>query len=113
MESVCAYCGGPCNQRFGWFVMLYVAIESTLTVLKQLFQPPTRGFDDYFLRLTKLGQSGATSINADPATALESLTALKREILTRESGAVKNRYMNQLGRHQGFWQSCFWFLARC
>jgi hypothetical protein len=77
-------------------VALKADIESVLTVLRLLFSDKNE-FETYFRPLLSLAQAGLVGDHAQPEVAAGALTALKNEIVAREGGKVKNRYMKTLG----------------
>jgi hypothetical protein len=72
-------------------------VDSTLIVLRGIF--PERGsrFEDYFNQLLSLAQAGLVGEAAKPDLALRALALLRQQVVAREAGAIKNRYMRQLG----------------
>ena len=75
---------------------LQIDVERTLTVLKVLFFPKQRNkYDEYFSRLADLARAalGQDQVRLGGMA----LLALQNEIVTRESGPVKNAYIRRLG----------------
>lgn len=73
-------------------------VERALTVLRALF--PAGGdsqFENYYRPLVSLAQLALAANPARPQIASRALVALKNEVVAREAGHIKNRYMKQLG----------------
>ncbi|MCJ7579000.1 MAG: hypothetical protein MUP98_00525 [Candidatus Aminicenantes bacterium] len=74
-------------------------IDRVLVVLRALFPNENDiNFNEYFRPLLSLAQAGLVGENAQPKLAKGALDALKNEILAREAGRVKNKYMKNLGK---------------
>lgn len=74
-------------------------IDSVLIVLRTLFPEENDvRFNEYFRPLLSLAQTGLVGDSAQPKLAEGALTALKNEIVVREAGRVKNKYMKSLGK---------------
>jgi hypothetical protein len=70
----------------------------TLRVLLPLSDPIAKGkFSEYFAKLLSLSQVGLSLDVVYPSVSIAALRELKAEILDREAGQVKNRYMIRLG----------------
>ncbi len=85
------------------------AVERALVVVKALYHQPA---DDQKRReavakLVALSQVGLVGSNASPKVAFDALRALKDEIVEREAGPIKNRYMRKLGK----WSTIFGSLS--
>jgi hypothetical protein len=75
-------------------------VEQALTVIRGLYSDPSREKDlaaDY-KKLLSLAQGGLVGPRADPSTAELALRALENDIVAREAGRVKNRYLKSLGK---------------
>lgn len=73
-------------------------IDRTLAVLRLLFKDDEVSFNYYFNPILSLAQAGLVGDSAAPKVAKRALTELKNEIVDREGGKVKNRYMRELGK---------------
>lgn len=78
-------------------MQLYKNIESTSSIIKSLDRTDKEIKKDYFGKLISLAQVGLAGPNAQPLLAMNSLNALKHDILIKESGRIKNKYMILLG----------------
>lgn len=86
---------------------LVIEIEATSRVLRQLFEGQDAEFAQFFDPLVSLAQAGLVGEQAHPEIATLALAELRREILSREAGRVKNRHMRALGR------AAIWLAAPC
>jgi len=73
-------------------------IDRTLAVLRILFKDDDENFNYYFSPILSLAQAGLVGDNAAPKVAKRALNELKNEIVAREGGKVKNKYMKELGK---------------
>jgi hypothetical protein len=73
-------------------------IDRTLGVLRFLYAEDIIKFEQYFLPLLSLAELGLSGEKAEPKVAKRVLEELKNEILLREGGRVKNKYMRELGK---------------
>lgn len=73
-------------------------IDRTLSILRILFKEDEQSFQYYFQSILSLAQAGLVSDYASPKVSKRALDELKNEILAREGGKVKNRYMRELGK---------------
>lgn len=85
--------GIPESQR-----TLYVEVEHTNSIIKNLICTSKEVKSDYFKKLLSLAQVGLVGDKAQPALALESLKKLKEEILLTEGMRIKTSYMMGLGK---------------
>lgn len=77
---------------------LKTEIDKVLIVLRMLFSEKDNGrFEEYFQPLLSLAQVGLVGDNPQPKLSEHTLTELKNEIVAREGGRVKNKYMKRLG----------------
>lgn len=77
---------------------LKAEIEKVLTVLRTLFpENENERFEEYFRPLLSLAQAGLVSDNPQTKISAHTLVELKNEIVVREGGRVKNKYMIRLG----------------
>lgn len=72
-------------------------VQATVDVVKVLYQDANSLYATYFDQLLKLAQVGLVGENAQPLLAKKALEQLKNEIVNRESGKVKNKYLKKLG----------------
>ena len=70
-------------------------VDSTLSVLRNIFGDDDTRFEEYFRPLLSLAQLGLVA--GFPDTAHRALTKLQEDIVAREGGGIKNRYMKKLG----------------
>ncbi|MBI3504670.1 MAG: hypothetical protein HY059_07500 [Proteobacteria bacterium] len=73
-------------------------VERTLRVLRSLYGTDDGAFQQVFQPLLGLAQGGLVGERAQPAIARRALVELRREVLERETGRVKNQYLGRLGR---------------
>jgi hypothetical protein len=74
-------------------------VDKTLTTIRMLFlQREPDKFEEYFRSLLSLAQVGLVGDSPSPRLATRALTTLKHDILAREGGRIKNRYMIDLGK---------------
>lgn len=74
-------------------------IDRVMTVLRMLFpKEADPRFEEYFRQLLSLAQTGLVGDSAQPELAKRALVTLKNDIIARESGRVKSRYMRNLGK---------------
>ncbi len=85
---------------------LKTEIERTLLVLQMLLENDEKKYFQYFLPLLSLAQCGLVGSAAQPAVARQALTALRDEVVAREAGNVKNRYLKSLGKQAAIFASC-------
>jgi hypothetical protein len=72
-------------------------VARSLTILRLIFKEDNDpGFQLYFKPLLSLSQVGLVG-EAQPELAKRALRTLKADILSRESGRLKNKYMKKLG----------------
>ena len=72
-------------------------VDSALTVLRSIFPKGDTRFEEYFRSLLSLAQLGLASEPAFTDVAHRALIALKVDIVSREGGRIKNKYMKKLG----------------
>ena len=72
-------------------------VDNVQTTIRTLFLGERDKFEEYFKSLLSLAQLGLVGDSANPELASRALTSLKNEILTREGGGIKNKYMKDLG----------------
>ena len=72
-------------------------VDSALTVLRSIFPKGDTRFEEYFRPLLSLAQLGLASKPAFTDVAHNALVALKADIVSREGGRIKNKYMKKLG----------------
>jgi len=77
--------------------ILRLNIEQTLIVLKSLFTKEIASYNEYFDQVFSLATAGLGADPAAPHMANEALCSLKEEILIREGGKIKNKYIFDLG----------------
>ena len=70
-------------------------IERVLIVLRELYSESDQLFDFYYDNLLKLAQVGLISHKID--IAYQALKVLKEEVVIKEGGKIKNKYMKMLG----------------
>lgn len=74
-------------------------VDKTLTTIRMLFlQNDPEKFEEYFRSLLSLAKVGLAGDSANPGLAARALQTLKHDILAREGGRIKNRYMIDLGK---------------
>lgn len=74
-------------------------VDKVLVVLRMLFPDENDArFEEYFRLLLSLAQTGLVGDGAQPKLAVRALLTLKNEIVDREAGRVKNKYMKNLGK---------------
>jgi hypothetical protein len=78
-------------------LLLKSEVEKTLVVIQMLFLATDKRYFDYYNPLLSLTQCGLVGDYAQPEVARRALAELKSEIVAREGGNVKNRYLKQLG----------------
>jgi hypothetical protein len=82
---------------------LIISVESALDTLRTLYYDTNRAlYNDYFDQLLKLSQLGLVGDNVQISLATRALEQIKTEIVNRESGKVKNKYLRELGG-KAFW----------
>jgi hypothetical protein len=79
-------------------IVLKSEVEQTLVVLQMLFPEGNKRYFDYFNPLLSLAQCGLVGDYAQPEVARRALSELKKEVVAREGGKVKNRYLKSLGQ---------------
>ena len=79
-------------------LLLKSEVEQTLVVLQMLFSVEDKRFFDYYNPLLSLAQCGLVGDYAQPEVARRALADLKKEVVAREAGNVKNRYLKNLGQ---------------
>ncbi|QOR36277.1 hypothetical protein IMX26_05545 [Clostridium sp. 'deep sea'] len=67
------------------------------SVINKVYERNEANKNRYFKRLLRTAQAGAVGEFAKPELAVISLEGLKKEILEREGGNIKNNYMIKLG----------------
>ena len=72
-------------------------VESSLTVIKKIYEDRPFVRDEYIARLVSLSQAGLVGQTANPKIGHSALNALSDEIVSREAGTIKNSYMRTLG----------------
>jgi putative flippase GtrA len=72
-------------------------IDAVLATLKAAFETDGRRFAHYFKPLLSLAQAGLVGEDAQPEVGKRALAALRKEIVAKEAGKIKNRYMRRLG----------------
>jgi hypothetical protein len=83
---------------------LKTEVEHVLTGLQMLYAQDQPKFEQSFRALLSLAQCGLVGPNAQPDIARRALVTLKDEIVLREAGKVKNRYLRGLGKYCIFMQ---------
>jgi|GEM_PF-857038 len=78
---------------------LLVDISNTIVVLQQVYSVNSFGFKNAFEQIFYLAKVGLEGINAQPEMAAMILKQLKKEIVDKEAGKVKNNYLRLLGKH--------------
>ena len=76
---------------------LRVEVDSALTILRSIFPKGDNRFEEYFKPLLSLAQLGLASKPAFTELAHSALIGLKEDIVSRESGGIKNQHMKKLG----------------
>ena len=76
---------------------LKAQVEQTLVVLQMLFEQDENKFSQVFHPLLSLAQCGLVGNSAQPEVARPALVQLRAEVVAREAGNVKNKYLRQLG----------------
>lgn len=76
---------------------LYIEIEQVNNVIRELKYTAESRKKEYSQKLLTLAQAGLIGETAQPNLAKLSLKELKEEILIREGGRIKNKYMIKLG----------------
>src|SRR5438477_3608612 len=71
-------------------------IAAALTVLRIIVTDELR-FEEYFRSLLSLSQAGLVGQTANPDLAARALNDLKQDVTARETGRIKNQYMQALG----------------
>lgn len=84
---------GVCKEQLD----LYKLIEEACSIIKSLEKTADKVKRSYFEKILSLAQVGLTGPNAQPELALASLKSLKQDIVIKESGRIKNKYMISLG----------------
>ncbi len=74
-------------------------VDKALTVIRMLFEDDSVLFEEYFRPLLALSQLGLVGDTANPSLAMRALRTLKEEIVSRQGGRIKNKYMIQLGKY--------------
>lgn len=74
-------------------------IDATLRVLRMLFEGRDAEFYGFFNPLLRLAQGGLVGPSAQPGIAKRALAGLRQEVVAREAGRVKNRYLRELGKY--------------
>jgi hypothetical protein len=72
-------------------------VERTLVVLKSIFSGDDNNYNIYFNQLLSLAQAGLVGEQANPEVARRALLSLQNEVLSKQGGIIKNRYMQKLG----------------
>lgn len=72
-------------------------IDAVLATLKTAFQADSRRFEHYFKPLLSLAQAGLVGEDAQPEIGKRALAALRKEIVAKEAGRIKNQHMRRLG----------------
>lgn len=78
---------------------LKTEVESTLSLLRVLYREDKTAFRMLFRQLLSLAQAGLVGAHAQPEIAMRALASLRADVVAREGGKVKNRYMRELGRY--------------
>jgi hypothetical protein len=73
-------------------------VEKVLTAFQLLYASRPADFASNFRALLALAQCGLVGTNAQPGIAQRALITLKDEIVLREAGQIKNRYLVRLGK---------------
>ena len=76
---------------------LVTEIERTLRGLRAIYDGREADVTPHFNNLTNLARAGLSGPQAQPVLARRMLTEFRAEILEREAGPKKNRYMRMLG----------------
>lgn len=76
---------------------LHLEIEKALVVIQMLFETEGNDFQIYYNQLLNLAQAGLVGKNAQPSIAYHALQQLKKEIVDKKSGEIKNNYLKKLG----------------
>lgn len=77
---------------------LKTEVERVLTTLQLLYVDGNPKFEENFDALLSLAQCGLVGSNAQPDIATRALMTLKEEIVLREAGRIKNKYLKELGK---------------
>lgn len=77
---------------------LRIEVEKTLIALRTIFKDDTKSFKEYFDQLYLLSTAGLSGDPATPILASEGLASLKNDILIKEGGKIKNKYLRSLGK---------------
>lgn len=77
-------------------------IAQVLSVVQKLYigpdSSPAPKFRRYYVRLFRLAQLGLEGPNASPEVATSALASVKRDLISEESGRVKNGHLMTLGK---------------
>lgn len=75
-------------------------VDRTLTVLRAAFSESKDEcrFEEYYRSLLSIAQTGLVGESAQPKLAESALATFRNDIVAREAGIIKNRYMKTLGK---------------
>lgn len=73
-------------------------VEKILIVIQVVFKENNELFNYYYDQLFSLASAGVTSDNANPEAALMTIVSLKNELVEKEGGKIKNKYLKELGK---------------
>ena len=74
-------------------------VESTLSLLRVLYAQDKASLRIFLRQLISLAQAGLVGAHAQPEVAMRALASLRADVVAREGGRIKNRYMRELGRY--------------
>jgi len=74
-------------------------VESTLSLLRVLYAADKASLRIFLRQLISLAQAGLVGSHAQPEVAMRALASLRADVVAREGGRIKNRYMRELGRY--------------
>lgn len=77
---------------------LLIDISNTIAVLQQIYPIDSISFKKGFDQIIYLAKVGLEGVNAQPKMAAVVLKQLKKEVVDREAGKVKNNYLRVLGQ---------------
>ncbi|MET0464079.1 MAG: hypothetical protein ABW007_13035 [Chitinophagaceae bacterium] len=77
---------------------LLIEISSAIAVLQHVYTVSSIGFKKTFEQIFYLAKVGLEGTNAQPEMAFTMLKQLKREVVDKEAGKIKNTYLRLLGK---------------